>query len=412
MITILKSATVGSENKISKVQFTFLFDIKSELPKDIYQVGSKAYIIAEDSIAVSNNTKTIYKYTNNSWIKTANKYSGNLTPISNITASGTYSFGDNYSEGMNSIKVVDNINGGGSKTNAFYPSVKTPSLMAQNDTGDKWLAKTWSGLYNFPGNSVWTDGDNIYCSLGSDHYVLDKETSTWSPKTWSGLTTFSGTDGIWTDGDNIYHSSNADNYVLDKSTSAWTIKIWNGLTDFYGSNVWTDGDNIYCSRGSDQYVLDKATSTWTPKTWSGLTNFGGGNVWTDGDNIYYSDLNNHYVLNKSTSTWSAKSWSGLTNFKGIKVWTDGDTIYYSDYSKQYVLDKTTSTWSVKTWSGLTQTTGEYIWTDGDNIYYSIGSGQYYLPITKKLFPKPIIKPEQLESDYHDYPSDDNGSGGR
>ena len=113
MITILKSVTVGSENKISNVQFTFLFDIKSELPKDSYQVGGKTYIIAEDSIAVSNNTKTVYKYTDNSWIKTTNKYSGNLTPISNITASGTYSFGDNYSEGMNNIMVAENINGGG-----------------------------------------------------------------------------------------------------------------------------------------------------------------------------------------------------------------------------------------------------------------------------------------------------------
>ena len=119
MITILKSATVGSENKISKVQFTFLFDMKSELPKDIYQVSGKTYIIAEDSIAVDNNTKTVYKYTNNSWIKTANKYSGNLTPISNITASGTYSFGDNYSEGMNSIMVAENINGGGEAATVF-----------------------------------------------------------------------------------------------------------------------------------------------------------------------------------------------------------------------------------------------------------------------------------------------------
>ena len=43
-----------------------------------------------------------------------------------------------------------------------------------------WTAKTWIGLTEFNGTTVWTDGDNIYYSYQSNHYVLDKSTSTWT----------------------------------------------------------------------------------------------------------------------------------------------------------------------------------------------------------------------------------------
>lgn len=95
----------------------------------------------------------------------------------------------------------------------FYPSVKTQSLMTQNDTGDTWLPKNWNGLTNFTGSNIWTDGTNIYCGNGNNHYILDKATSTWSTKTWSGLTSFNG-NYIWTDGDNIYYSNSSDRYYL------------------------------------------------------------------------------------------------------------------------------------------------------------------------------------------------------
>ena len=118
----------------------------------------------------------------------------------------------------------------------------------------------------------------------------------WTEKTWSGLTDFPGF-AIWTDGENIYYSNGSEQYVLDKSTSTWQAKTWNGLTNFNGDNIWTDGENIYYSFTSNQYVLDKATSTWTEKTWR-LGQSGnydklydllkGNNVWTDGENIYYN----------------------------------------------------------------------------------------------------------------------------
>ena len=260
------------------------------------------------------------------------------------------------------------------------------SIIPSGGLSGEVVAKVWTGLTNFYGQYIWTDGDNIYYSIGSSQYVLDKSTSTWSAKTWTGLTSFYG-DYIWTDGDNIYYSYNSTNYVLDKSTSTWNTKTWNGLTNFRGDYIWTDGTNIYYSNSSTQYVLDKSTSTWSEKTWTGLTNFTGKYVWSDGDNIYYSNggSSSQYVLDKATSTWSQKTWTGLTSFYGDRIWTDGDNIYYSNggSSSQYVLDKSTSTWSTKTWTGgYASINGSYIWTDGTNIYYSYDGDNYEFKINE------------------------------
>ena len=74
---------------------------------------------------------------------------------------------------------------------------------------------------------------------------------------WTNLTFFYGAF-IWTDGDNIYYSYESNHYVLDKSTSTWVSKTWNGIkiSKLTGDNVWTDGDNIYYSY--------KGTSSETP----------------------------------------------------------------------------------------------------------------------------------------------------
>jgi len=223
-------------------------------------------------------------------------------------------------------------------------AVGSKKIDKEYNTDPVWLIKQWSGSPAYlGGNNIWSEGDNIYYSSGSTHYVLDKSTSTWSTKTWNGLMNFNGAM-IWSDGDNTYYSSGSTHYVLDKSTSTWSTKTWNGLTNFYGNNIWSDGDNTYYSSGSTHYVLDKSTSTWSTKTWNGLTNFNGAMIWSDGDNIYCSSGSTHYVLDKSTSTWSTKTWNGLTNFYGNNIWSDGDNIYCSSQSdnKQYVLDKGTS----------------------------------------------------------------------
>ena len=242
----------------------------------------------------------------------------------------------------------------------------------------KWFEKEWNGLTDFRGDYIWSDGNNIYYSNKTTHYVLDKSTSTWSQKTWAGLTNFSA-NNVWTDGDNIYYSYETTHYVLEKSTSVWKTKTWNGLSDFFGSGIWTDGDNIYHSIGGDSYVLNKANSTWSLKTWIGFNAISASKIWTDGENVYYSNVGQQYVLNKSTSTWNIKTWTGLTNFEGQYVWSDGDNIYCSrERFYQYVLNKSTSTWTTKSWTGLTNFYGEDVWTDGDNIYYSLTTTHYVL----------------------------------
>ena len=59
---------------------------------------------------------------------------------------------------------------------AFEQSVKGTS--AYNPT---WNTKTWNGLTSFSGENIWTDGDNIYCSPGTNtQYVLKDRTQTTS----------------------------------------------------------------------------------------------------------------------------------------------------------------------------------------------------------------------------------------
>ena len=350
MLNILRMNPSGTDGIRTIMTFEFVIDSTNDLPKDeIITLGERIYVIANDSIAINSKNNYTYSFNNGKWIKTNTKTTpsdntitsnGNYTIPSStvtgtgnvniktkvttlvdkeITENGTYNASDDEADGYSQV-VVDVA----PPSNEFYPSTKTQSLMTQNDTGDTWSTKSWSGLTSFYGKFVWTDGDNIYYSGGSDQYVLDKATSTWSRKT------------------------------------------WNGLIDLYGSNIWTDGDNIYCRTGSGDYVLDKATSTWSTKTWNGSIKPNGSGIWTDGDNIYYTKQVGatsceDYVLDKSTSTWSAKTWDGI-------IWI--------------------------TTSGSITFTVNDIWTDGDNIYYSSKiSNQYYLPITKKSFPKPSIRPQ-------------------
>jgi signal peptidase I len=125
-----------------------------------------------------------------------------------ITENGTYNATDDDADGYSQV-VVDVT----PPSNEFYPSVKTQSLMVQNDMGNTWTTKTWNGLTSFEGRCVWTDGDNIYYNSQSNRYVLDKATSTWTTKTWNGLTSIRGAN-IWTDGDNIYYNYYDAHYYL------------------------------------------------------------------------------------------------------------------------------------------------------------------------------------------------------
>ena len=230
------------------------------------------------------------------------------------------------------------------------------------------ISFSWVEISDFTQENL----DNI--DLDSSFMCKYKDTF-YNTKTWSGLVNFFG-KYIWTDGVDTYYSGGSAQYILNKGTSTWVEKTWGGLTSFYGRNVWTDGVDTYYSGGSAQYILNKGTSTWVEKTWEGLTLFDGESIWTDNENIYYSFSSTQYVLNKDTSTWVEKTWEGLTDFFGQYVWTDGDNIYYSEGSAQYILNKGTSTWVEKTWGGLTSFDGQNVWTDNESIYYSYSTNQY------------------------------------
>ena len=249
-----------------------------------------------------------------------------------------------------------------------------------------WQPQTWTGLTDFNGHNVWTDGTRAYYSSPSKQYQLKPYTSVWVPKKWQGPLNYFDLDGknIWSDGSTIYYSASVEEqYELVPNTSTWILKTWKGCTPLQGENIWTDGTNIYYSTKTKvNYQLDKTTSTWNKKTWGGLlTDFEGKNVWTDGENIYYSYGNFQYQLDLSTSTWKQKTWSG-TKPEATSIWTDGTNVYSSAGQHQYQLDKATSTWNPKTWTELTSFDGFNVWTANGNVYYSEGDKQYQLQVPK------------------------------
>ena len=263
-------------------------------------------------------------------------------------------------------------------------------LIKSIDIGAKeWVAKEWKiegQSFTIDAYNIWTDGENMYYSIGTRQHQLDKPTATWETKEWSGLTRFDG-QHIWTDGEHIYYTYNSAQYFLNQAlpTPTWQTKSFSGISDPDGFYVWSDGVNTYYSKDAAQYQLNKATATWEPKVWNGLTNFASYNIWSDGVNIYYSSSTTQYQLNKTTATWEPKVWNGLTDFSGSYVWSDGVNIYYSRSTTQYQLNKTTATWEPKVWNGLADANGiisflgDYIWHDNEGTaYLSYGEQQYEL----------------------------------
>ena len=249
--------------------------------------------------------------------------------------------------------------------------------------------KTWNGLTNFQGSYIWADGVNTYYSYGTDHYVLDKESSTWTPKIWNGLTDFQG-NNVWSDGVNIYYSNQTEQYILNKESSTWISKTWNGLTSFSASNVFYYKNNIYVTPYSNEFdlgILNKETSTWIEVNWNNSSSISGAGIWSDGVNLYYSSpYSRQYKLDETTQTWVEITWHSSLNVTlkiyGSEIWSDGENIYWShsngSLTYQYVLNKETLTWEEIEWSGFNYLDGEGIWTDGEYFYYSSGTEQYII----------------------------------
>ena len=222
-------------------------------------------------------------------------------------------------------------------------------LIKSIDIGTKeWVAKEWNiegQSFTIDAHNIWTDGENMYYSIGTRQHQLDKPTATWETKEWSGLTRFDG-QHIWTDGEHIYYTYNSAQYFLNQAlpTPTWQTKSFSGISDPDGFYVWSDGVNTYYSKDAAQYQLNKTAAKWEPKVWNGLTNFASYNIWSDGVNIYYSRYTTQYQLNKTTATWEPKVWNeladanGIISFLGDYIWHDNEgTAYLSRGEQQYEL---------------------------------------------------------------------------
>ena len=250
-----------------------------------------------------------------------------------------------------------------------------------------WTAKTWTGLTNFSGTAIWTDGKDIYCSdsIGGAYktYKLNKETSEWTYVRADGV----AGNKIWTNGRDIYYSNGSTHKKFNQQTKTWGTTSFGGLTSFNGGNVWSDGANIYHTASGTSHKLTAGPSgDW--QYWSSVTisaphykdgsrvynYWSGANIWGAGNEVYAYGCS--FIA--STMSFSGNHLTGLDEPSGIRVWSDGTNIYYSSGSNQLVFDPTTETWTAKTWTGLTSFEGDYVWTDGTNIYYSNGTTHYVL----------------------------------
>ena len=125
--------------------------------------------------------------------------------LTNVSGS-TYDFTEVTGEVAEAGTPVnaENLNAIGKEINSRVIKELSININARKPLGGNWSVKTWTGLTDYDGRHIWTDGTNIYYSNGANQYVLDVATSTWSAKTWTGLTVFFGSQ-IWTDGTNIYY---------------------------------------------------------------------------------------------------------------------------------------------------------------------------------------------------------------
>ena len=251
---------LGNELNSTKNEITQLSSSVVELTGDQTIAGQKTFT---DDITLKNadgtdKSITITDASNNALLKIRGSQSGNLGVINSnalfirnrlntnngivLNPSSTirpeqsesislgaenYLFSDlylagNLTDGTNSISVADIVNSGGSGSSGGNSVGSVgKKISVKPSVKDTWTEKTWSGLTDFEGSNIWTDGNNIYYSSSTNQYVLDIATSTWNTKTWNGLTSFDG-NNIWTDGNNIYHSSGTTHYVL-KSIQTQTM---------------------------------------------------------------------------------------------------------------------------------------------------------------------------------------------
>lgn len=234
---------------------------------------------------------------------------------------------------------------------------------------------------DFYGRYIWTNGDDVYYSYGSTHYIWDKENSIWAMKIWFDNSLSWYGYNVWTDGENTYLSNGTSHYIFNKSKDMWESITWYGIDSFQGQDIWKHSGNIYCSNGTTTCRLDKTTRTWITATGGGVY---GRYIWTLNDEVYISYVNNSTVYNKklTNSGWVTQNWNGYYPQTGEDVYTyNGNTYYFhgdtpssgSGASKRgSVYNPNTNNWDdiINASYSASSYYGQDVWTDGDKYYVS------------------------------------------
>lgn len=202
---------------------------------------------------------------------------------------------------------------------------------------DDWVEVNDIGGYSINWNACfplcfWNDYDgNTHYDYGSNrHYVYNKTTKTWSVKTWTGLTNFNG-DGVWTDGTTIYYNGS---YYLDSSTGEWVAKTWSSasaISSFNGNLVFYLPEYSvktsvsqrqipflynYSGGTASYYKFDTALGYWVKYKFRGAL--------TNAQNVelkfWHWKKENTVTMFKSTNTTSASTWMPINN-----TWEDIET---------------------------------------------------------------------------------------
>ena len=251
-------------------------------------------------------------------------------------------------------------------TGSFGAGGSDLALIKWNGTsGSQIWNRTWGGLSNDKGTSVWGNGSSIFTcgstssfGAGGDDLVLVKWDASGNQQwnnTWGGVSTDQGT-AVWSDNAFVFTCGRTINYgagdwdlMLIKWDFVSGAQIWNctwgGSNTEYAYSIWGDSTgnifgcgitNSYGTGGDLFLVKWNATSDqqWNC-TWGGSDTdransvFGDdtGSIYTCGETYSYGVGSSDIFLVKWNATTSSQiwncTWGGGDAEQGSSVWSDG-----------------------------------------------------------------------------------------
>lgn len=223
---------------------------------------------------------------------------------------------------------------------------------------------TWTGLpvssLSFNPKFVFTDGKSIYWKMGAyGLYKLNSGTYSWSSSSDYSLDSMHGGNSIWTDGVNLFASTGHYQWVYDTGEGKWNTSVTFTTSDgsvlypepnAIGSMMFSDGNNVYfkqASEGEKVYRLRKGTYIWDVLYISGFPSGSSSTTYykaTDGKNVYVQISGNFqkYLIDFvnlaaiPVSFFTAPG-SEYSSWNIDSMWTDGEEVYITNYGSNYRL---------------------------------------------------------------------------